>query len=480
MKAEQDTPSDIGQAVEDRLLRARVDSIAMSLPVAVWLNPAWAAACMVPFTGVFQLFAPAPLLCVGLVVALQLINSLIAAILFRRYHSHPQNAAAWGVRFTAFQVLIGTGWGSMAWLLWIPGNVANHILVALSVLSILWAYAMSRTMLLRVYLASVLPTLVLASLRFLSSSDGDGWGLEYTLIVTFLGSGLLAAAVKGQINVLMQTRFANENLATELRQAHEEALRKRFEAEAANATKTTFLANMSHELRTPLNAILGFSDIIANERLGRVSVPRYREYARDIHGSGTHLLTIINDILDVAKIEAGKMEIEPRSVNPADAIAQAMKLIVARARERRQDVRIEVAPDTPWPLADVRALKQIVINLASNAVKFTQDGGTIRVRCYPAADGGFELCVEDNGPGIAPELLDRVFTPFNQLDNRYNRTAGGTGLGLSLVRGLAELHRGRAWIESAPGTGVQAFVYLPVTRESPKNAARKAAQVAAV
>ncbi|HEY1962811.1 MAG TPA: HAMP domain-containing sensor histidine kinase [Rhizomicrobium sp.] len=479
MTTEQFAGGESSRALEERMLRARLDSIASSLPTTVWLNPVWALFSTIPFTGAFHLLAPVPLPRLALVVALQAINSAIAAILFDRYRADPHKPAFWRACFTAFQFLIGTAWGAMVWLLWVKGDIANHIMVDLTVICILWAYAMSRTMLLRVYFASVLPTVAVASVRFLASQKSYGWGLEYTLLISFMCTGLLAATVKRQIDTLLKTRFANESLAAELRQAHDEALRKRFEAEAANASKTTFLANMSHELRTPLNAIIGFSDMIANQRLGSVGVPRYREYAGDIHTSGAHLLSIINDILDVAKIESGRMEIDPAPVNPTDAVAQAMKVITPRARERNQKVTIDLAPDVPWPLADTRALTQMAINLLSNAVKFTQRSGSIRVLGRRAADGGFELCVEDNGPGIAPELLDRIFTPFNQLDNRYNRTAGGTGLGLSLVRGLAELHGGRAWLESAPGTGVKAFIYLPVTSEAPNNAAGKQVQPAA-
>jgi two-component system cell cycle sensor histidine kinase PleC len=257
------------------------------------------------------------------------------------------------------------------------------------------------------------------------------------------------------------TRFANDDMAVDLRRAHDEAIRKRFEAEAANASKTTFLANMSHELRTPLNAILGFSDIIANERLGGVGTKRYKDYAFDINASGSHLLSIINDILDIAKIEAGKMELFPVVLDPRNIIEDSMKVVAGRARERHQTLNVHIDADAPMPYADERAVKQIVINLVGNAIKFTQEGGQIDL-FGRKADGGFELCVSDNGPGIAPELLDKVFTPFNQVDNRYNRAAGGTGLGLSLVRGLAELHGGKAWIESGVGQGTQAHVYFPV------------------
>ena len=240
-------------------------------------------------------------------------------------------------------------------------------------------------------------------------------------------------------------------------------MRKRFEAETANASKTAFLANMSHELRTPLNAILGFSEIIAQECFGPVGSQRYKEYAGDIHSSGAHLLSLINDLLDVAKIEAGKMEIAPHPLDAHRTFDIALKLIGAKARERQQSLVIEIDPACPPLYADERALKQILINLCSNAVKFTPEGGRITVRAEAARSGGFQISVQDNGPGIPREKLDKIFTPFSQVDNRYDRQAGGTGLGLALVRGLAELHGGRAWLESEPGKGCCAYVVLPVT-----------------
>jgi two-component system cell cycle sensor histidine kinase PleC len=459
----------------ERMLRARLDFIAASLPTTVWINPVWAILGSIPFTGLFPIFNAVPLWRLAAAVMLQIANGVLALMLYRSYRAGVSSVNIWLARLTVLQALIGTAWGMMAWLLWIKGDEVNNVMVALTVVGILWAYAMSRTMHMTVYLAAVLPTAGLAFARFALSAQGDAWGLEYVVLVTFLCTMLLALAAKRQFETMLATRFSNEDLAMELRRAHDEALRKRFEAEAANASKTTFLANMSHELRTPLNAILGFSDIIANERLGGVGTPRYKEYASDINTSGSHLLSIINDILDIAKIESGKMEIEPRAIDPREAISNAVKVAGPRARERHQQIVVDMAPDTPRPFADERALKQIVINLTSNAVKFTQEGGKVVIRCRRAG-GDFELCVEDNGPGIAPELLERVFSPFNQIDNRYNRQAGGTGLGLSLVRGLAQLHGGDAWIESELGHGVRAFVRFPIASEEAAAPAKMRAQ----
>jgi signal transduction histidine kinase len=232
-------------------------------------------------------------------------------------------------------------------------------------------------------------------------------------------------------------------------------------AEQANRAKSEFLAGMSHELRTPLNAILGFSEVIAQECFGPVGSERYKEYAGDIHSSGVHLLSLINDLLDVGKIEAGKMEISPHALDAKRAFDIALKLVGTRAREKNQHLTISVAADAPALYADERALKQILINLVSNAVKYTHEGGTIAVTGEATEGGGFLICCEDNGPGIPAEKLDKLFKPFSQVDNRFNRQAGGTGLGLSLVRGLAELHGGRAWLESEYGCGCRAFVVLP-------------------
>jgi two-component system cell cycle sensor histidine kinase PleC len=257
-------------------------------------------------------------------------------------------------------------------------------------------------------------------------------------------------------------RFKVEDLARELEEARDDALRKRFEAETANASKTAFLANMSHELRTPLNAILGFSEIIAQECFGPVGSARYKDYAGDIHSSGAHLLSLINDLLDIAKIEAGRMEISPNSLEARRVFEIALKLIGTKAREKDQTLTIEVEPSAPALYADERALKQILLNLVSNAVKFTPEGGYISVTGGLARDGSFQITVKDNGPGIPRDKMDTVFTPFSQVDNRYDRQAGGTGLGLALVRGLAELHGGRAWLESEYGKGCSVFVNLPV------------------
>ena len=449
---------------EARMTRARVELTVGTLPSAIWVNPAWALLTALPFTGLFPVFGDVAWWRIAIVLSLHAINSVIAYGLFREAKTGAAGADphGWLARLVAFQALISLGWGVMVWLFWVQDNGVNHVTVVMSLVALLWAYAFSRAMHAGVFLAGVMPGAVLAVVKVLMDAGPETLPLLLFLSVTFAFSFLFARRARQYFETMLCTRFANDDLAVELRNTRDDALRKRFEAESANASKTSFLANMSHELRTPLNAILGFSDLIAHETLGPIGTHRYLEYAGDINSSGAHLLSLINDILDVAKVESGKMDIEPHALDPKTVVERALVVVAAQARDKNQHLKVEIAAGGAMLHADERALRQIVINLANNAVKFTSEGGNITVSGGPTADGGYEICVEDDGPGVSPDMLERIFLPFNQADNRYSRMAGGTGLGLSLVRGLAELHGGRAWIESDVGAGVRAYVYFPV------------------
>ena len=241
-----------------------------------------------------------------------------------------------------------------------------------------------------------------------------------------------------------------------------ELLAAREAAEEANQAKSRFLAAMSHELRTPLNAILGFSEIMRDGTLFPQLGERGREYVGYIHSSGRHLLDLINDILDISKIEAGNMQIDPTRVPTASAVDGACRMLRERAERNGLTVRIEVEAEIPDLWADPRAVKQILYNLLSNAIKFTPRGGSVTVTAASAAAGAeVLLVVADTGSGIPVDQMDRVLKPFEQLDNRYTRARGGTGLGLSLVQGLVGLHGGRLTIESEIGVGSTVSVALP-------------------
>jgi len=234
---------------------------------------------------------------------------------------------------------------------------------------------------------------------------------------------------------------------------------EKIRAEEANRSKSEFLANMSHELRTPLNAINGFSEIMAGEMFGPLGHERYQDYVRDILSSGQHLLSLINDILDMSKIEAGKMQLQPEPLMPDEVIEQCVRIMRARAEEKRIQLNVD-GDDLPQIQADPRALKQVLLNLMSNAVKFTPEGGRVHVRGFHAADG-IVLQVADTGIGISEDDLPRVGRPFEQIENQHSKTHQGSGLGLALSKSLVELHGGRLRIDSKLGEGTTVSFTLP-------------------
>jgi signal transduction histidine kinase len=231
------------------------------------------------------------------------------------------------------------------------------------------------------------------------------------------------------------------------------------QVEIANRNKSEFLANMSHELRTPLNAILGFSEVLSEKMFGELN-DKQLEYANDIHSSGHHLLTLINDILDLSKIEAGRMELELSSFDLGDLLGDASMLVRERAGRHGLELALDVAEGIDDWVADQRKVKQVVVNLLSNAVKFTPAGGTVTLRARRSQQA-VEIAVIDTGVGIAPEDQAMVFEEFRQATGDHLRKAEGTGLGLALARRFVELHGGTIWVESAPGRGSTFAFTLP-------------------
>jgi signal transduction histidine kinase len=230
--------------------------------------------------------------------------------------------------------------------------------------------------------------------------------------------------------------------------------------EIANKHKSEFLANMSHELRTPLNAIIGFSEVLIERMFGEVN-EKQADYLKDIHESGKHLLSLINDILDLSKIEAGRMDLEIATFDLPSALSNAMTLVRERAQRHAIALGLEVDPRLGEFRADERKFKQIVLNLLSNAVKFTPDGGKVNVHARKM-DEVIEIAVRDTGIGIAPEDQAAVFEEFKQVGRDYTRKAEGTGLGLALTKRFVELHGGAIRLQSTPGKGSTFTITLPV------------------
>jgi cell cycle sensor histidine kinase DivJ len=240
--------------------------------------------------------------------------------------------------------------------------------------------------------------------------------------------------------------------------------RARAEAVQASQAKTRFLAVMSHELRTPLNAIIGFSDMLANEEILRIDQPRRLEYARLINDSGQHLLSVVNGLLDMSKIETGKFELVPEPMEIGPVILRTIEILGLKAREGGVALAADIAPDLPDMVADRRALTQVMINLLSNAVKFTRPGGRVDV-AVTREDDRIRIDVADTGIGIAADDVGRLGDPFFQARNTYDRPYEGTGLGLSVVKGLIDLHGGRMAVDSEVGRGTRVTIRLPLDCE---------------
>ncbi|MGB7097265.1 MAG: ATP-binding protein [Xanthobacteraceae bacterium] len=262
------------------------------------------------------------------------------------------------------------------------------------------------------------------------------------------------------INDLRQSQQALERQTDELADLAEKYAEEKNRAEEANQTKSKFLANMSHELRTPLNAIIGFSEIMEAAMFGPLGADKYREYSSDIRESGQYLLDVINDILDMSKIEAGGIHLCPEVVELDRIVADSVRVVLGRANEKRLTLRSDIAPGIALK-ADRRALKQIALNLLSNAVKFTPDGGAVTARGR-ARGGHVTIAIEDNGIGIPKDALHKLGRPFEQVESQLTKRHQGSGLGLAIAKSLAELHGGRMRIHSVLGTGTMVVVRLPL------------------
>jgi two-component system cell cycle sensor histidine kinase PleC len=329
----------------------------------------------------------------------------------------------------------------------------------------------------------VATVLIMLSAGLPSAAMAGTLPITAALVVTYATSGtmqdyvLAAIAAAGQFYyyslathlnanalAMLEARAEKEALIGELEQAmarSDEAARR---AEAASLSKSRFLAQMSHELRTPLNAILGFSEVMKNEVLGPHKVPNYKEYSADIHNSGQHLLNLINEILDLSRIEAGRYQLNEETVPLVGVAEDCVHLMTMRAKNRGIKLVELFENDMPPLWADERALRQIALNLLSNAIKFTPQGGEISIKVGWTASGGQYLAVKDNGPGIPENELSEVLSSFGQGSNAIKSAEQGAGLGLPIVQNLVDLHGGTFHLKSKVREGTEVLVTFPAAR----------------
>jgi two-component system cell cycle sensor histidine kinase PleC len=341
---------------------------------------------------------------------------------------------------------------------------SSHVFIFATLMVVLAIRMTFASTLRNVFLAGTVPMTVAVTGRLLWAGDPFNSALALMAIgihvfFVYLASGLYATAL-----AMIEYRAEKDSLISELEEAKAISDEARRRAEAANKAKSRFLATMSHELRTPLNAVMGFSEVMEKEILGPIGNETYREYAKNIHSSGSHLLNIINEILDLSRIEAGRYDLHEETIRLTDVVEDCQRLVKIRADAKGLQLIEEFADGLPQVWADPRAMRQICLNLLSNALKFTPKGGRIHIGVVPSTDGGQALYVKDSGPGIPKDEIPKVLQAFGQGSLAHETAEGGTGLGLPIVQNLIRLHGGTFTLESELRKGTMVTVFLPKTR----------------
>jgi signal transduction histidine kinase len=315
---------------------------------------------------------------------------------------------------------------------------------------------------LRFYNSVMITTVIVAAYQVVSTSINPIPTIDWISNNFFLG---MATGVGLFCSYILETHARNNYIAQKIIETKNQVMQALLsEAEAANRAKSEFLAVMSHELRTPLNAILGFSEMFKEQMLGPLGSAKYVEYAGDIHSSGKHLLAIISDILDLAKAESGKLELSESDFDINEMITSTLRLFQTTADEDGTRLEFTPGPSHLHVHADERLVRQVALNLISNAMKFTHPGGTITIDVQASYQTGVVLTVQDTGIGIAAENLDRVLRPFEQVASAFSRSHGGTGLGLPYSKKVVEIHGGMLRLSSRLGIGTSVRVELPAGR----------------
>ncbi len=392
----------------------------------------------------------------------------------RRFLSTPAaeiDPKAWKRRFVICELLNGVTWAGFA-LVGI-GSVAfpsygfiftSHVFIFATLIVLLAIRMTFASTVMPILYAGTVPMTMAVLVRLVVVQDPFYYALASMALGVHIYFIFLAKGLSGTAISMLEFRSEKDALIAELEEAKAISDEARHRAESANLAKSRFLANMSHELRTPLNAIMGFSEVMQNEILGRIENATYKEYAGNIHDSGRHLLNLINEILDLSRIEAGRYELHEEWLYLTDVIEDCQRLLKLRADAKGLHVIQDFELQLSQVWADQRAVRQICLNLMSNALKFTPRGGTITLTVANLPDGGQVLAVRDTGPGIPEDEIPKVLQAFGQGALAHKSAEGGTGLGLPIVQNLTELHGGVFELRSEVGLGTDAIVVLPKKR----------------
>jgi len=384
---------------------------------------------------------------------------------YERASSEDRARSRWLPRFTLGDFVYGACWASFFLLPHSAAATDGFMVFQFAAMLIVVAMnTMQAATIPRALMASTLPITIAISASFLQQPSP----IHYTLAAMAIGAQGFFLILGNQLiknaNMILEYRAEKDHLISELETANALSDESRRRAEAANMAKSRFLATMSHELRTPLNAILGFSEVMKDEVLGPMQNEQYKSYAADIHGSGQHLLNLINEILDLSRIEAGRHELQEEEISVTEIVEECLNMMQIRADDRNITLHNHLEKEMPKVWADERAVRQVVLNLLSNAVKFTPIGGDVRITVGWTSGGGQYVSVKDNGPGIPEDEIPVVMEAFGQGSMAIKSAEQGTGLGLSIVQALVNMHGGKFTLRSKMHEGTEALMTLPASR----------------
>jgi len=398
---------------------------------------------------------------------LVIFSKVVLLELCRRFLATPRedvDIGVWTRRLIMAELIAGLVWAGFALVGRDAADTAGNVFIFASLIVVLAIRMTFASTVMPILYVGTIPMTIAVVARLVMLGHPFYWAMASMAVgvhvyFIFLAKGLNATAL-----AMLAFRAEKDALIGELEKEKTISDEGRRRAESANIAKSRFLATMSHELRTPLNAILGFSEVMKAEILGPMENSTYKEYAGNIHDSGRHLLHLINEILDLSRIEAGRYELKEETSRLSDIAEDCHRLLKLRAESKGLKIVLDLEEHLPQIWVDERAIRQVCLNLLSNAVKFTPKGGTITIRASRCPSGGQILIVRDTGPGIPKDEIPKVLQAFGQGSLAHETAEGGTGLGLPIVQNLVELHGGTFELRSELRKGTEARVLLPSKR----------------
>jgi two-component system, cell cycle sensor histidine kinase PleC len=406
-----------------------------------------------------QLGLPLALVAIAMAIMIGLAHNLL-----RHDETETLSLTSWHRVFVVGEALQAAAWALLVQTLMMADADGARSFVLFVVLMVSAVTAMLSATLPAAVYSGLLPLSAVVTVHALNARSVDATMLAAMTISAQVFFVFLARRLYTSAMATLHSRAEKDKLFLELEEAKANSDEARRRAEEANLAKSRFLATMSHELRTPLNAILGFSEVMKNEVFGAHASDNYRDYSADIHSSGQHLLTLINEILDLSRIEAGRYELKEEALELAYIIDECRHMMSLRAKAKQQNVKAIIDPSLPRIWADERAVRQIVLNILSNAVKFTPPGGEITIKAGWTSSGGQYVSIADDGPGIPEEEIPIIMSSFGRGSWALKTAEQGSGLGLPIVKGLVDLHGGGFQLKSRPREGTEVIVTFPAAR----------------